>query len=207
VEARTRLSVRLISLFAYERGWRRIEARAAVRRCPALVGTTLCNRSAVRQSSNTSTTAMETSRSSLLTRQPGTDPNAQVGAIAVNESTGSILRSSCAAPSSLCCSIAVSAREACWPRGCCSASVPTVGAVDTGDAGRRRRSTLADPGHILGAKPRRPLSSPLAQKVASGDAKDLVACPVCGRQLDRHAPRCVYCGARFAHGPSDTVSN
>jgi len=52
-----------------------------------------------------------------------------------------------------------------------------------------------------------PLSSPIELGVQQALHPDLVPCPECGRAILRHAPHCVYCGASFARGAADTVSD
>lgn len=65
---------------------------------------------------------------------------------------------------------------------------------------------LAGSGDILARILDVPLSSPSGNRDAATQ-RDLVARPECDRQLRRHVPRCEYCGARFAHGAADTVSD
>jgi hypothetical protein len=51
-----------------------------------------------------------------------------------------------------------------------------------------------------------PLSSPTEEDVRRALHMVPVPCPECGRSIQRHAPKCVHCSAKFPNGVADTVS-
>jgi len=135
-----------------------------------------------------------------------TDPNAQVGAIAVNEIDWFNIAIKLRGSEQPCCSIAVSAREACWPR--VLAALPfRPWALLILVTLKETKKHARGPGHILGAKPRRPSELAARAKVAAAMPKDLVACPsVVGSWTTRTAV-CVLRAHALRTGLPDTVSN